>query len=365
MCLSHIHFLVTVLITWSVIICVYPTSRDVSIPPLYPFHLLKSTWSVIKNVYPTSLLLSPPYQLDLPSFVFIPPLYPCHLLINLISHQLCLPYLYPCHLLINLICHHLCLPPPHFCISLLTRYAIICVYPTSVPVTFLSTWSVIILCVYPTSLPLSHPHERDLSSFICVYPTYLSLSPSCQLDVSFYVFISHIYSCNLLINLMCHPAYIPSLYPCTLLINLICHHMCLPHLSILVTSFSTWSVIICVYFTSISTLGLVTFLSTWSVIMCLSHLSTLVTPYQLDLSSYMCLSHLSSLVTSYKATYQLDLSSNPRQQRSLMLGHRWPTTECYRLPPHWCPADHADRGWTTKHWLPEVDHRWSISSNQW
>ena len=135
--------------------------------------------------------------------------------------------------------------------------------------------------------------------------------------------------------------YITSLYPCHLFINLICHHMFLSQLLTYATSVSTWSVIICVYPTSLllshcyqrnsssyvsipplyhchllinltyyhtspshfSTLA--TFWPTWPVIICLYPTSLLLPPSdQLDLLSYVSIpllhsGHLLTNLTSY------------------------------------------------------------------
>ena len=177
-----------------------------------------SNWFVIIRVYPTSLPSPTSYQLDLLSYVSIPPLYPCHLLINLI-------------------CHHM------FLLQLFT-------YATSV-----STWSVIIR----------------------VYATYLPLPPSYQLHRSSYVSIPHI-------------------YPCHILTNLICHYIWLSPISTLDTFLSTWSVIICVYSTSLP------LSPSFNLIchqMCLSHIYTLSTLLSTWPVIIMCLSHISTLFTSW------------------------------------------------------------------
>ena len=123
----------------------------------------------------------------------------------------------------------------------------------------------------------------------------------------------------------------PPLCSCHLLINLIYHYMCPSHITTLVTSYSTWYVIICVYptclpmsppyqivlssYVSIPLSIFVTFLSTWTV---LSTSSVIIYEWYptssnpcvtSSLSSWsviiMCLSYLSNLVTL--SPYQLDL----------------------------------------------------------
>ena len=395
MSLPHFSTPATFWPTWPVIICLYPTSlllppsdqldqlSYVSIPLLYPCHLLTNltcyhmsisclstlvtllpTWPVIICLYPTSLLLPHSDQLDQLSYVSIPLLYSCHLLTNLtcyhmsISHFstlatfwptwpviICLystslplppsdqldqlsyvsiPLLYPCHLLTNLTCYHMS-------ISRLSTL-----------VTFLPTWPVII-CLYPTSLLLPHSDQLDQLSYvsipllyschlltnltcyhmsishfstlatfwptwpviICLYPTSLPLPPSDQLDQLSYVSI-------------------PLLYPCHPLTNLTSYHMSLSHFSTPATFWPTWPVIICLYPTSLplppsdqldqlsyvsipllyschiltnltcyhmslshfSTLA--TFWPTWPVIICLYPTSLPLPPsYQLDLLSYV------------------------------------------------------------------------------
>ena len=114
------------------------------------------------------------------------------------------------------------------------------------------------------------------SVIIRVYPTYLPLPPSYQLHQSSYVSIPHI-------------------YPCHILTNLICHYIWLSFISTLDTFLSTWSVIICVYSTSLP------LSPSFNLIchqMCLSHiytLSTLLSTWPFIIS---CLSHISTLFTS-------------------------------------------------------------------
>ena len=263
---SHLSTLSTFLQAWPATIRLYPTSLP--LPPSYHLDMLSTflsclstlaiflpTWPVIIRLYPTSLPLPPSYHLDLLSYVSIPPLYPCHILTNLTCYHTSLSHL------------------STLSIFLLTSFVIIRVYPTSLAlsITSSSTWSACRHNVYITPLYLCHLrinlicYHTSLShvsilvtslstwSFtICFYHTSLPMPPPYLLDLLSYVSI-------------------PPLYPyCHLLINLICHHMFLSHLCTYATSVSTLSVIICVYPTS------------------------LILPHsdQRDLSSYVSIPHL-------------------------------------------------------------------------
>ena len=195
-----------------------------------------------------------------------------------------------------------CLPlPPSYQLDV-----IICVNPTIV--TSSSTWFVIM------SIPPLYPRQL-LTNLTCYHMSLSHLSTlTYQSDQSPYVSITTLYLCHLRINLICHhtcptylplpPSYqlhqspyvsIPHIYPCHILINLICHYIWLSHISTLDTFLSTWSVIICVYSTSLP------LSPSFNLIchqMCLSHIYTLSTLLSTWPVIIMCLSHISTLFTS-------------------------------------------------------------------
>ena len=379
----HLPTLATFLPIWSVIIRFYPDSLP--LPPSYQLDLLSYVLSA-------SLPLPPSYQLDLLAYVSIPPLYPCHLLTNLTCYHTSLSHLstlatflppwpviivsihlstlapsyqldllsyisipppYPCHLFTNLTCYHTSL-------SHLSTLA-----------TFLPPWPIIIR-FYTTSLPLPPSYQLDLlsnvsitplylrhllTSLIChhmcqshlstiattsstwfviihVYPTSLPLPPAYQLDLSSYVSIPPLHQCRLLINLICNRTclyhlstlatflptwpinillyttpvplppshqrdmlsyvYITPLYPCHLFTNLTCYHTSLSHLSTIATFSPTWPVIIRFYPTSLPLppsyqFDLFSYISIPPLYPC--HLLTTLTCY------HTFLSHLSTLAT--------------------------------------------------------------------
>ena len=129
---------------------------------------------------------------------------------------------------------------------------------------------------------------------ICVStPSLVTSSSTSSVTLIMCLCISHI---STLITVLPTLSYvsIPPFYPCHLLTNLICYHTPLPHLSTIVTSSSTWLVIIRLYPTSpplphFYQLDLLSYVSIPPLYPC--YLFTNLTCY------HMSISHLSTLAT--------------------------------------------------------------------